>query len=122
MSFQDIGLLSLTEIIGDYGFKQFANNGGINNFAIGIFGYIGVIWFLIRSLQGSTILLVNNAWDGMSTLIESLFAFFILNERLDDITQYFGIVFIIVGLFLLKLPLKRTRSFVFPVFMQKERK
>jgi multidrug transporter EmrE-like cation transporter len=116
MSFVDIFLLTTTEIIGDYGFKLFANNGGVSNFCIGISGYIGVVYFLIRALQGSTILLVNNAWDGMSGLIESAFAFFVLNERLNSIYQYFGIAFIIFGLFLLKIPFHRKKEFVFPSF------
>jgi multidrug transporter EmrE-like cation transporter len=116
MSVVDIFFLTTTEIVGDYGLKLFANNGGIQNFCIGITGYIGVVYFLIRSLQGSTILLVNNAWDGMSGLIESAFAFFILNERLNSIYQYIGIAFIIIGLLLLKIPFHRKKDFVFPSF------
>ena len=81
MSYIDILLLCLTEIVGDFGFKEFANYGGIKNFAIGTVGYIGVIFFLIKSLQGSQILLVNSAWDGLSTLIESIAAMIILGER-----------------------------------------
>jgi hypothetical protein len=61
MSYVDIGALCLAEIVGDFGFKAFANNGGIRNFATGSVGYLGVIFFLIKSLQGSTVLLVNAA-------------------------------------------------------------
>jgi hypothetical protein len=42
MSYQDIGFLILTEIIGDFGYKKFADNGGITNFAVGTTGYVGV--------------------------------------------------------------------------------
>jgi hypothetical protein len=45
MSYQDIGLLIFTEIIGNFGFQIFANKGGITSFSIGIAGYIGVIYF-----------------------------------------------------------------------------
>ena len=114
MSYMDIGALCLAEIVGDFGFKEFANNGGSNSFAIGSLGYIGVIWFLIRSLQGSTVLLVNSAWDGLSTIIESLAAFFILGERFSDPKQYIGILLIIAGLFFLKLPVVSDRKFVLP--------
>lgn len=116
MSVVDIFFLTTTEIIGDYGFKLFANEGGLHNFSLGLAGYIGVVYFLIRSLQGSTILLVNNAWDGMSGLFESAFAFFVLNERLNSIQQYIGIGFIILGLFMLKIPFHRKKDFVFPSF------
>jgi multidrug transporter EmrE-like cation transporter len=114
MSFVDIGALCLAEIVGDFGFKAFANNGGIRNFATGSFGYLGVIFFLIKSLQGSTVLLVNTAWDGLSTLIESVAAFFILGERFADPMQYVGLALIIVGLFFLKLPVKKEHAFVMP--------
>jgi hypothetical protein len=46
MSYEDIGALIITEIIGDFGFQKFANNGGISSFTVGIGGYIGVIYFL----------------------------------------------------------------------------
>lgn len=116
MSYSDIGLIVLTEIIGDFGYKKFAENGGINNFAVGTIGYIGVIYALIRSLQGSQVLVVNAAWDGLSALVESIAAIVILGEGFDDPCKYLGIIFIIFGLFLLKLPLVNPHKFVFPKF------
>ena len=77
---------------------------------------IGVVWFLIKSLQGSTVLLVNAAWDGLSALIESAAAFFILGERLADPSQYIGLVLIIMGLFFLKLPVVNEHKFSIPEF------
>ena len=114
MSYLDIGALIFTEIVGDFGFQEFANHGGIRPFAVGITGYIGVIYYLIRSLQGSQILLVNAVWDGLSALIETVAAMVILGEYFDDPMKYVGIVFIIIGLFFLKLPLKRSKKFIFP--------
>ena len=38
MSLIDIIFLSLTEIVGDFGFKYFANEGGMVNFMIGSSG------------------------------------------------------------------------------------
>jgi multidrug transporter EmrE-like cation transporter len=116
MSYLDIGALCLTEIIGDFGYKEFANKGGIKNFAVGSIGYVGVIYFLIRSLQGSQILLVNAAWDGLSALIESIAAIIILGERFNDPWKYFGIFLIVLGLFFLKLPLVNEHKFIIPRF------
>jgi len=116
MSYTDIGLLVITEIIGDFGYKNFAENGGMQNFAIGTVGYVGVIYALIRSLQGSQVLLVNAAWDGLSALVESIAAIIVLGEGFDDPWKYMGIVFIILGLFLLKLPVVNPHKFVFPKF------
>lgn len=114
MSYQDIIPLCITEIIGDFGFKEFANNGGFTNFATGTIGYIGVIYYLIRSLQGSQILLVNAAWDGFSALIESIAAIILLGESFDDPYKYLGIGLIILGLFFLKLPVINEKKFILP--------
>lgn len=116
MSYLDIGAMCLIEIVGDFSYKEFANKGGFSNFAIGTISYVGVIYFLIRSLQGSQILVVNAAWDAISTIIESVAAFVILGERFDDPWKYFGLFLIVVGLLFLKLPLVRKKRFIFPEF------
>jgi len=118
MSYQDIGGLIITEIIGDFGFKDFAKHGGLKGFVIGTTGYIGVIYFLIRSLQGSNILLVNAVWDGLSALVESLAAFVILGERFNDPWKYFGIGLIVTGLFFLKMPMVSPHKFIFPKILK----
>jgi multidrug transporter EmrE-like cation transporter len=118
MSYLDIGLLILTEIVGDFGYKKFADKGGVNNFAMGTIGYVGVVYFLIRSLQGSQVLLVNAVWDGLSALIESIAAMVVLGERFTDPKKYLGIILIIIGLFFLKLPVVSEHKFVFPKFFE----
>ena len=114
MSYQDLLPLTLAEIVGDFGFKEFANKGGICSFLTGTAGYIAVGYFLIRSLQGSTILLVNSAWDGISTVIENIAAFIFLGERFESWNEYVGMILIIIGLFCLKIPTQRKEKFVFP--------
>jgi multidrug transporter EmrE-like cation transporter len=104
MSNLDIGLLSLTEIIGDFGYKTFARSGTLASFAQGSIGYIGVIFFLIRSLRVGNVLYVNGMWDGVSAALESLVAYFIFGERLQNPVQYIGLVVIIAGLFMLHAP------------------
>lgn len=94
--------LCLVEVFGDFQFKNFARGGGIENFAGGVAGYIGVIYFLIASLFMNDVIWVNGMWDGSSALIETLFAYFMFGERLAKPSQYLGLVAIIGGLFLLK--------------------
>lgn len=114
MSYQDIIPLVLSETIGDMGYKIFANNGGLLPFVSGSIGYLGVIYYLIRSLQGSSILVVNAAWDGVSTVFEAIPAYFILGERFTNYTEFLGFILIVIGLFLMKLPVSRRKDFVFP--------
>lgn len=116
MSYQDLFPLVLVEIIGDFSYKKFANEGGAMNFTAGTVSYIGVVYFLIRSLQGSQILLINAAWDGLSALLESAAAIVFLGETFDDPQKYFGVFLIILGLFFLKMPMFRAQKFFFPKF------
>jgi multidrug transporter EmrE-like cation transporter len=106
MSLYSIGLLSLTEVFGDFALKKYANEGGLTFLVYGILGYVGVVYFLIKSLEGSSVLMVNVAWDGISAFIESLLAFIVLGERFSDPNQYIGVGLIVAGLFFLKIPLK----------------
>lgn len=106
MGLYTIGLLSISEIFGDFALKKFANDGGMKHLGYGILGYAGVIFFLIASLNGSNIMTVNAAWDGISALIESIAAYVILGERFSDPNQYIGLGLIVSGLFFLKIPFK----------------
>jgi multidrug transporter EmrE-like cation transporter len=119
MSVSELLALTGVEIIGDFAFKEFSNNGGLLPFTIGSAGYIGVVYFLIRSLQNSSVLIVNGAWDGFSALFETFAAYIFLGERFDHIGQYFGIVFIIIGLFLLRIPMKKEKPFKWPEIFEK---
>jgi len=114
MSLPQLITLSLIEIVGDFGLKSFANNGGFIALATGVIGYIGVVIMLIISLQGSSVLLVNAGWDGISCLLGSIAAYVFLGERLDNYMQYVGILFIICGIYLLKIPWKKDNRFHIP--------
>jgi len=110
MSLPQVFALSCVEVIGDFALKEYANKGGLSYLAIGIGGYIGVVGLLITALEGSTVLMVNGAWDGVSTIIESLAAYLILGERFDSYLQYVGLILIIFGLFLLKVPWSKIKK------------
>lgn len=54
MSLVEIGTLTLYEIVGDFGYQYFANNGGIVSFAVGTTDGLAeglcVVYYLIKSL------------------------------------------------------------------------
>ena len=104
MSFLNIAMLTLTEIIGDFGFKEFARKGTAKGFTQGSLGYLGVIYFLIKSLRQGNVIYVDALWNGGTSLLETLAAYFILGERLNGPIQYVGLVLIIVGIFMLHAP------------------
>jgi multidrug transporter EmrE-like cation transporter len=104
MSVKNIVLLSFAEVLGDFGFKNFARTGAKASFAQGSLGYVAVIYFLIKSLKQGNVLYVNGMWDGMSAIIESLAAYLILGERLHGTAQYAGLALVIAGILLLHAP------------------
>ena len=95
-------LLSLVEIFGDFSLKKFAYTNQIPYLGMGFVFYLGVIYFFIQSVRNSTVLVVNNLWDGLSSLIESLAEMIFLGERMDHWIQYMGIIFIIVGIYCIR--------------------
>jgi multidrug transporter EmrE-like cation transporter len=102
MSLQDIVLLSAVEVFGDLNARWYAQTNKPQYLAGGIVGYLGILFFLVKALRTHNLLYVNGMWDGISTIIESLAAFFILGDRLTKPEQYAGLGLIIVGLFLLR--------------------
>lgn len=104
MSLSDLTIMSLAEIIGDFGFKNVARAGltSVKGWATGLLGYAGVIFYLIRSLRVGNVTYVNGMWDGISAILETAAAFFIFGERLNNPMQYLGLALIILGLFTLK--------------------
>jgi multidrug transporter EmrE-like cation transporter len=102
MGFDDIVMLSVVEIFGDFNLRWYAQSNQFYYLVYGVLGYIGVIVYLIKSLRSDNVLYVNGMWDGVSGIIESAAAFIILGDRLEKWYQYAGIVLVIAGIYLLK--------------------
>ena len=102
MGFQDILLLSVVEIFGDFNLKWYADSNNPAYLGGGVLGYIGVIYFLIKSLRDDNVLYVNGMWDGLSGIVGSLAAYVALGDRLKTSYNYIGLLMIIVGVGLLR--------------------
>lgn len=114
MSLPQIFALSAIEIVGDVAFKLFANDHGIVYLGIGVIAYTLMSGVLIVALQNSTILLVNNSWDAMNTVLQSVVAYFLLGERFEHYTQYLGVGLVVLGMYLMKIPWKKDKPFHIP--------
>ena len=93
---------TLAEIVGDFGFKEFARQGTATGFAQGALGYVGVIYFLIKSLVKANVMYVNTAWDGVSGIVETLAAHFFLGEKFAHPMQWVALGLISSGLIMLR--------------------
>lgn len=95
-------LLSIVEIYGDFSLRFYAQTNKVSWLAHGLVGYAGVVGLLVMSFKYNNVLYVNGMWDGVSGVVESLAAYFILGDRLKKKSQYLGLVLIVAGVVLLK--------------------
>jgi multidrug transporter EmrE-like cation transporter len=102
-SFLIITLLSLTEIYGDFSLQFYAQTNKVEWLAHGVLGYAGVVFFLIQALRSNNVLYVNGLWDGVSGVLESIAAYYILGDRLEKSAQYIGLLFVMAGILLMKM-------------------
>lgn len=96
-------ILSVVEIFADFQLRFYAQTNKLSYLGAGVAGYAGVVYFLIESLRHGNVLYINGLWDGISGLIESLAAYFILGDRLKSNQQYVGLLFVIAGITLMKM-------------------
>jgi multidrug transporter EmrE-like cation transporter len=96
-------LLCFVEYFGDSNFKLYARSGKNINLIYGILFYGLVIKFLIQALKSSNLIYANGMWDGVSTLVETILACFLLHETLSNPVQWFGISMVIVGIIALNV-------------------
>ena len=101
MSIIDLSILSFTEIFGDFKLKDYSRTNNISSLIQGIGGYCFVIYFLIKALRSGNVMYVNGMWDGLSAVLETICAYYLLGEYLNDVNQYIGLFMICIGTILL---------------------
>lgn len=94
--------ITVAQIFGDFGFKDFVLSRDNIGLFRGAIGYIGVVFFLLKSLATNNILWINGMWSGLTLIFESLAAFFLLGERFEHPWQYIALLFIVMGVIALK--------------------
>jgi multidrug transporter EmrE-like cation transporter len=94
--------LSIVEIYGDFSLRFYAQTNKISWLGHGLLGYLGVIFLLIQSFRYKNVLYVNGMWDGVSGITESIASYVFLGDRLQSTSEYVGLVFIILGVALMK--------------------
>ena len=95
-------LMSFIEYIGDSNFKLYARSSNFFNLIVGVIAYAFMLVFLVLALKRANLIYVNGLWDGLSAIIETALAFFLLKETLKTRSQYVGLALIIIGIFALK--------------------
>lgn len=97
--FLAIVAVSLIEYVGDSNFKAYARQGRWSNLMMGLTVYAAMVFVLIQILRKTNVMYMNGMWDGVSAVIETLLAFFLLHETLSNGVQWAGLAMVILGIF-----------------------
>jgi len=108
MAMVSILCMSLSEIWGNVHLKLFSQTNKHHHLAAGLLGYMGVIFFLIRSFESANMLYVSAMWEGMITVLGSIVAYVVLGERFDSAIQYWGLVLGLVAMLMVHAGGKRA--------------
>ncbi len=89
---------SLIEYFGDSSLKYYARTSELKYLFLGTNFYLVIVGMLVYILKYINVSYMNLAWDGSSAILETLLAFILMGERLNNTVQYLGGVFIIIGM------------------------
>ena len=98
MTLLNVGLMSCAEIFANMHIQQYATNNVLRNLVLGILGYMGVLFFLVRSFSHGNMLWVTTMWEGMIIVLSASFAYFYLGERFSHVFQYVGLFLAILSM------------------------
>jgi multidrug transporter EmrE-like cation transporter len=95
--------MSCAETFGNFNLKRFAQSGNSahHNLGLGILGYAGVLFFLIRAFALKNLLVVTVLWEGMITVIGAASAYFFLGERFKHPVQWLGLLLAILSVLII---------------------
>ena len=94
---------SLLEYLGDSNFKFYARENKYKYLLYGTGSYIIMVYVLIQLLKYSNVMYMNILWDATSIILETILAYFLLGEYLDNNYQIIGFIFIAMGIILLNI-------------------
>jgi multidrug transporter EmrE-like cation transporter len=101
MSIQDGMILTLTEAVGDFSFKQAVTNGSQQWRAFGHLSYLGLSQVLYTLLQRDKLAILNAYWDATSNVVTYAIGWLWFGETVTP-TQHLGFVLTLVGSWLLR--------------------
>ncbi len=101
MSLQQGLVLTLTEAVGDFSFKQSVTTGSQEWRAFGHLSYLGLSQVLYSLLQRSKLSILNAYWDATSNVVTYAIGWLWFGERITP-TQHAGFVLTLVGSWLLR--------------------
>ena len=93
--------MTIAEIIGNANLKNFTTESGHHGHLVGgCIGYMGVMYFLIKSFASTSMLMTTFLWEGMITVLGSAYAIIVLGENFDHWVQWAGVALMGVAMWM----------------------
>ena len=93
MTVLNVLMMTISELIGNTHLKWFADHGRQRNLVFGMLAYLGVIYFLVKSLGSKSMMWTCIMWEAMIVIGGAITAYVIFGEKFNHWIQWLGILF-----------------------------
>ena len=92
MTILNVFCMTLSELYGNTHLKWFSENKDKYHLTMGLLAYLGVIFFLIRSFAGKSMMWTCVMWEAMIVIGGAIVAYFVFGEKFNHWVQWLGIL------------------------------
>jgi multidrug transporter EmrE-like cation transporter len=92
MTIINVLMMTLSELFGNTHLKWYSENQKKHHLALGLVAYLGVIFFLIRSFAGKSMMWTCIMWEAMIVIGGAIVAFVVFGEKFNHWIQWLGIL------------------------------
>ena len=96
-------VLTLLQYIADVNLKAYARLNSYRSLVIASLCYVGIMIMFVHSVKHSNILYTRALENGVSTVLQSVLAYYLLKESLTNRYQWSGLGFVILGVAMLNI-------------------
>jgi multidrug transporter EmrE-like cation transporter len=97
----NVTILTLLQYMADVNLKTYARMNNYTSLFLACLCYIGVMAMFVYSVKYSNILYTRTLENGISTILSSVLAYYLLKESMTNMYQWSGLGFVILGVAML---------------------
>jgi multidrug transporter EmrE-like cation transporter len=85
--------MTLAELFGNAHLKWYAENGKHHHLSLGVFAWLAVLFFLIKTLSQKSMMWTCIMWEAMIVLGGAISAWLVFGEKFTHWIQWLGVLF-----------------------------
>jgi multidrug transporter EmrE-like cation transporter len=97
MSFMYVLAMTAAELVGNAHLKWFADEGKHHNLMFGILAWMAVLFFLIKTLSGASMMWTCIMWEAMIVIGGAITAWLFFGEKFTHWVQWLGLLFAVAA-------------------------